>query len=65
MLDVQSSEGVSENINRAVKLTRTYTAQMEALLKYRNRGGQQITVQHVQVNEGGQAVVGNVSNKGG
>lgn len=64
MVEGQSSEGISENINRAVKLTRTYTMQMEALTKYRNRGGQQITVQHVQVNNGGQAVVGNV-NKGG
>jgi hypothetical protein len=43
------------------KLTRTFTSQMEALRKYRHGGEQKVTVQHVNVNEGGQAVVGNVS----
>ena len=61
----QTTEGVSENINRAVKLTRTYTAQMEALRKYRNKGQQTIQVQHVSVEYGGRAVVGNVNTGGG
>ena len=43
------------------KLARTFTAQMEALKRYRTGGEQKVTVQHVTVNEGGQAVVGNVS----
>jgi len=43
------------------KLLRTFTSQMEALRKYRNGGEQKVTVQHVQVNDGGQAVVGNVT----
>ena len=34
---------------------------MEALKRYRTGGEQKVTVQHVTVNEGGQAVVGNVS----
>lgn len=42
------------------KLTRTFTAQMEALKKYRTGGEQKMTVEHVTVNEGGQAIVGNV-----
>jgi hypothetical protein len=42
------------------KLARTYGAQMEALKRYRTRGEQKITVQHVSVNDGGQAIVGNV-----
>ena len=42
-------------------LARTFTAQMEALKRYRTGGEQKVTVQHVTVNEGGQAVVGNVS----
>jgi hypothetical protein len=42
-------------------LTRTFAAQMEALKRYRTGGEQKVTVQHVTVNEGGQAVVGNVS----
>lgn len=44
----------------ANKLMRTYTAQMETLRKYRNGGNQTVTVQHVNVEDGGQAIVGNV-----
>ena len=47
------------------KLLRTFTSQMEALRKYRNGGEQKVTVHHVQVNEGGQAIVGNVNQGGG
>src|SRR5918912_140727 len=46
------------------KLTRTFVAQMEGLKRYRTGGEQKVTVQHVTVNEGGQAVVGNVSSQG-
>lgn len=42
------------------KLARTYTAQVEALRKYRNGGKQTVTVQHVNVEDGGQAIVGTV-----
>jgi hypothetical protein len=34
---------------------------MEALKNYRSKGEQKMTVQHVHVGEGGQAIVGNVS----
>jgi hypothetical protein len=47
------------------KLARTFTLQMEALRKYRNGGEQKVTVQHVNVNEGGQAIVGSVQRGGG
>ena len=40
------------------KLTRTFTAQLEALKRYRTGGEQKVVVQHVNVNEGGQAIVG-------
>jgi hypothetical protein len=43
------------------KFARTYIAQVEALKRYRSSGEQKITVQHVSVNEGGQAIVGNVT----
>jgi hypothetical protein len=43
------------------KLTRTFAAQVEALKRYRSGGEQKMTVQHVHVAEGGQAIVGNVS----
>ena len=47
------------------KLARTFTTQIEALKRYRTGGEQKVTVQHVTVNEGGQAVVGNVSHSTG
>ena len=43
------------------KLARTFAAQMEALKRHLTGGEQKVTVQHVTVNEGGQAVVGSVS----
>jgi hypothetical protein len=46
--------------NGYTKLARTYTAQMEALRKHRNGGKQTVVVQHVTVEGGGQAIVGNV-----
>ena len=44
-----------------IKLTRTFATQMEALKRYRTGGEQTVTVQHVNVGEGGQAIVGNVT----
>ena len=35
--------------------------QVEALKRYRTGGEQKVTVQHVTVNEGGQAIIGSVS----
>ncbi|WP_267359767.1 MULTISPECIES: hypothetical protein [unclassified Methylobacterium] len=49
----------------ATKLLRTYTAQLEALSKLRRGGAQKVTVEHVHVYEGGQAIVGNVTQGGG
>ena len=49
----------------AVKLFRTYTAQVEALVRLRRGGEQRVIVQHVNVNEGGQAIVGAVNHPGG
>lgn len=46
------------------KLTRTFSTQMEALKRYRSKGDQRVTVEHVHVHEGGQAVVGNVTQTG-
>jgi hypothetical protein len=43
------------------KFARTFTSQMEALKRYRTGGEQKVTVQHVSVSEGGQAIVGNVT----
>ena len=46
------------------KLARTFAAQVEALKRYRSRGDQTVRVEHVSVNEGGQAIVGNVNHGG-
>jgi hypothetical protein len=43
------------------KLARTFAVQLEALKRYRTGGEQRVTVQHVTVNEGGQAIVGAVA----
>lgn len=46
------------------KLARTYTAQMETIKRYRSKGQQTVRVERVTVENGGQAVVGNVSHGG-
>ena len=42
------------------KLARTFTTQVEALKRHRTGGQQKVTVEHVHVHEGGQAIVGHV-----
>ncbi len=46
------------------KLARTFAMQLDALKRYRTGGEQKVTVKHVTVNEGGQAIVGPVSHGG-
>jgi len=46
------------------KLGRTYAAQMDALKRYRSKGQQTVRVERVTVQEGGQAIVGNVETGG-
>ena len=59
-LTEQTFEGRDMNLKHATKLTRTYTAQMEALNRHRGKGQQKVTVEHVHVHQGGQAIVGHV-----
>ena len=59
--NIQQQDSAEKTLN---KLMRTYTGQMEALRKHRTGGEQRVIVQHVHVNEGGQAVVGNVTHGG-
>ena len=56
---------MSTYMNGAAKSLRTFVAQMEALKKYRSGGQQRIVVEHVNVSEGGQAIVGVVNQGGG
>lgn len=64
MLSEQTFEGRRENLNQANKLSRTYAALVEALDRHRGKGHQKVTVEHVHVHAGGQAVVGTVSTPG-
>lgn len=59
---IQHQDSAERALN---KLTRTYTTQMEALKRYRATAQQTVRVERVEVREGGQAVVGNVSHGGG
>ncbi len=61
----QTSEGRDLNINRATKLMRVYNETLETLNKYRRKGTQTLTVQHVNVENGGQAIVAGQLNPGG
>jgi hypothetical protein len=58
----QSKAGAYDNdiLSAINKLARTYTIQLDALKRYRSKGEQQVTVQHVTVGQGGQAIVGDV-----
>ena len=56
------SEAAEQTFN---KLARTFTTQMTALKQYRTGGQQKMTVEHVHVHDGGQAIVGNVQGGGG
>jgi hypothetical protein len=60
----QTPELMDININRATKLLRTFPTQMEALNRHRGMVSQQMVVGNVNVNEGGQAIVGSVSHDG-
>ena len=56
----QTFEVIAANVNLATKLLRTYTTQMEALDRHRRPSGQPM-VGNVNVNDGGQAIVGPVN----
>lgn len=53
----------NQYVNSITKLSRTFTGQMDSLKKYQGKGQQKIVVEHLNVNQGGRAVVGDVSVK--
>src|SRR5262245_24116486 len=65
MLREQPLEAWREQLNQANKLSRTYASLLETLNRHRGKGAQKVTVEHVHVHEGGQAIVGNVETPGG
>jgi hypothetical protein len=65
MMGGQSFEGRTMNLGHATKLSRTYAMLVEALSRHRGKAQQKVVVEHVTVNAGGQAIVGNVEAPGG
>jgi hypothetical protein len=65
MLKEQSFEAWNAQLNQANKLVRSYATLQQTLDKHRGKGQQKVTVEHVHVYQGGQAVVGNVEAGGG
>src|SRR5262249_37065405 len=65
MIGEQTFEGRRENLSQANNLSRTYAALLDTLNRHRGKGQQKVTVEHVHVHEGGQAIVGNVESRGG
>jgi hypothetical protein len=64
MIGDQTFEGRRENLSQANKLSRTYAALIDVLNRHRGKGQQTVRVEHVTVQAGGQAIVGNVETLG-
>ena len=62
---LNGAHGFERNVavmaSAASRLLRAYTTQVESLRRLRNGGSQFVRVEHVHVNEGGQAVIGAVA----
>ena len=65
MVDCSSGYQMREALERSVtRLSRTYLAQMDALKKHRAKAQQTVRVARVNVESGGQAIVGDVAARG-
>jgi hypothetical protein len=53
---------VDDQVVNLTKLSRLFINQLKALNSYRNKGQQKVVVQHVQVSEGANAIIGTVNN---
>ena len=60
MLENQHFEGIDQSLKHAAKFLALFERQLSALDKRRGKGRQKITVEHVNVHAGGQAIVGTV-----
>lgn len=66
MIHGQTFESRKEALSQANRLSRSWATLLDALNKHRGKGQQKVTVEHVHVHEGGQAVVGTIeSHQGG
>ena len=57
----QTFQGRDMALRHGTRLSRLFTEQMAALQKYRGKGQQTVVVKRVNVGDGGQAIVGNVT----
>lgn len=64
-LHAEYAKNQDRYINNATKLMRLWNEKLESLNKHRRKGEQRVVVQHVNVNDGGQAIVGGSINQGG
>ncbi len=60
MIGGQTFEGRDQSLKHAAKLLSIYSRQIEVLDKHRGKGHQKVTVEHVHVEAGGQAMVGHI-----
>jgi hypothetical protein len=65
MIGEQTFEGRRDNLNQANKLSRSFSILLDALNRHRGKGQQKVTVEHVHVHAGGQAMVGAIATPGG
>ncbi len=61
VLNEQTLQGRDLNLKHATKLLTLYARQMETLDKHRGKGQQKMTIEYVNVEAGGQAIVGHVN----
>ena len=60
-----TDRNIAAKVSAAARLLRAYATQVEALRRLKNGGSQLVRVEHVHVNEGGQALIGNVKSTPG
>jgi hypothetical protein len=60
MIPSQTFAGFEQSLKHAAKLMTIYARQIDALNKHRGKGQQKVTVEHVHVAAGGQAMVGHI-----
>jgi len=63
LFQLKSNKNLAQSefyLKNAIKLLRLHNETIEALGKYRRGGTQNVIVQHVRVNDGGKAIVGNM-----
>ena len=65
MLPHQTFQGHDMALKHATRLLSVYARQVEVLDKHRGKGQQKVTVEHVHVGAGGQAIVGHIEAGGG